>query len=456
MRYKTTILIITFLLSQPACAGLLENTKNYAENAIGWKKSSQPEISFHEAFPKPIYKKSYFGYTIMGTTIVCAGAISYFTAGAGAPAAVSGTGSIATWVGGGGAGSYMAGLSTIGGWFGGNAMLGSAILNGISIGVIGGSATKFTALPALGKVSVLTAVTASALDGVALFENPETKNLTYRVRLMLPVDMGSKSVRDFAKDFNALENDMQTADSKRDSKAYELLSKKKVEMANIGHKWAKEALLSKDTTNSDLIVLGVFSKNVGDFDLFEKLISRVTTNKIQDTGYVDYLRAIVSVEKGDLDAAEKLLRKSFQLNPYAVEAPLLLINMQGRNFERNEKDILDIVKKAKKHYDADKYETGYSLVSMYYRVGTLYLLDAKYAQAKFYYELALDKTSMLQKYFGNKQMTNMIKLGIANAMYGLNKKKKADEMFLKIINESENAGEVEFFKNQYLNAESLN
>jgi tetratricopeptide (TPR) repeat protein len=348
----------------------------------------------------------------------------------------------------------MAGLSTIGGWFGGNAMLGSAILNGISIGVVGGSAAKFAALPALGKVGVLTSVTATALDGVASFENPETQNLTYRVRLMLPVDMGSKSIRDFAKDFNALENDMQAADSKRDSKAYELLSKKKIEMANIGHKWAKQALVSKQSTNSDLIVFGVFSKNVGDFDLFEKLISRVTTSKVQDTGYVDYLRAIVSVEKGDLKTAENLLRKSFKLNPYAIEAPLLLVNMQGRNFKRNEKDIVAIVKRAQKHYDADKYESGYSLVSMYYRVGTLYLLNKKYAHAKFYYELALDKTSMLQKYFGNKQMTNMIKLGIANAMYGQNNKKNADEMFLKIINESENAGEIDFFKNQY--AGSLN
>lgn len=455
MRYKTIILIfITFVLSQPASAGLLENSKDYAEEVISWKKPSQPEISFHKAFPKPIYKKSYFGYTIMGTTIVCAGAISYFTAGIGAPAAAAGTGSIATWVGGGGAGAYMAGLSTIGGWFGGNAMLGSAILNGISIGVVGGSAAKFAALPALGKVGVLTSVTATALDGVASFENPETQNLTYRVRLMLPVDMGSKSIRDFAKDFNALENDMQAADSKRDSKAYELLSKKKIEMANIGHKWAKQALVSKHSTNSDLIVLGVFSKNVGDFDLFEKLISRVTTSKVQDTGYVDYLRAIVSVEKGDLKTAENLLRKSFKLNPYAIEAPLLLVNMQGRNFKRNEKDIVAVVKRAQKHYDADKYESGYSLVSMYYRVGTLYLLNKKYAHAKFYYELALDKTSMLQKYFGNKQMTNMIKLGIANAMYGQNNKKNADEMFLKIINESENAGEIDFFKNQY--AGSLN
>lgn len=455
MRYKTTTLIaITFVLSQPASAGFLEKSKDYAEKSISWKKPSQPEISFHEAFPKPIYKKSYFGYTVMGTTIVCAGAISYFTAGTGAPAAAAGTSSIATWVGGGGAGAYMAGLSTIGGWFGGNAILGSAILNGISIGVIGGGATKFATLPALGKVGVLTSVTASALDGIALFEDPETKNLTYRVRLILPVDMGSKSVRDLAKTFNDLEDDMQKADSKRDSKAYELLSKKKIELANVGHKWAKDALVSKDTTNSDLIVLGVFSKNVGDFDLFEKLISRVSTNKIQDTGYVDYLRAIVSVEKGDIKTSENFLRKSFKLNPYAIEAPLLLVNMQGRNFKLNEKDILATLKTAQKYYDADKYEAGYSLVSMYYRVGTLYLLNANYPQAEFYFKLALDKTSMLQKYFGKNQMSNMIKLGIANAVYGQNKMKKADEMFIKIIAESENAGEIDFFRNQY--AGSLN
>lgn len=99
-------------------------------NALGlpWGNNHLDELTFSRLFPKPIYQKSYFSAIAMVTAMVVAGVVSYFTAGAGAPASALGVSTIASWIAGGGAGSYMARLSTIGGWFGGNAMLGEASL----------------------------------------------------------------------------------------------------------------------------------------------------------------------------------------------------------------------------------------------------------------------------------------------------------------------------------------
>lgn len=142
------------------------------------------DLGFESAFPRAFYQKKYFGPAILGASIVAAGTFSYFTAGAGAPAAATGVSTVASWVAGGGAGSYMAGLSTIGGWFGGNAMLGSAILNGISLGTVGGMGT-WSGLSVGQKVLALSATAATAMDGVAIIEKPGTEELEWRVMLPL-------------------------------------------------------------------------------------------------------------------------------------------------------------------------------------------------------------------------------------------------------------------------------
>lgn len=166
------------ILAVNADAGIWQGTKEYVNEIMFWKNKHLEDIDFKHIYPKAFYKKSYFGFVVTGAAVVGAGAFTYFTAGVGAPAAATGASTVATWVAGGGVGSYMAGLSTIGSWFGGNAILGAAILNGISIGTIGGGASTFAALSILGKAGVMASVTAMSLDGVAYFANPTTKNFS--------------------------------------------------------------------------------------------------------------------------------------------------------------------------------------------------------------------------------------------------------------------------------------
>lgn len=423
-------------------------TKVYANKAMFWKSESLPSVSFQRVYPKPIYRKSYFGLVVTGVTIVGAGAFAYFTAGAGAPAAATGAASVATWVGGGGAGSYMAGLSTIGGWFGGNAMLGSAILNGISIGVTGGGAA-FATLPAAAKVGVMASVTASALDGVALVQNPETKHLSYLIRLTVPRDLGSKDVRLLTKRLDEVETKLVKADALQNKETYlELVKKKEALLREAVSKG--QAALKKGGSNEDLMVLGIVSKNAGRHDLFEKLVNKIPTNKMENTGYLDYLKAVSSIERGDVQAATTLLRKSWRSNPYAVEQPLLLINILGReDFATREKEIRAIVENASDDFDSDKYESGYSLASLNYRLATLYFVNKEYKSAQSYYEKAYDELSLLQKYWGTNSMKNMIRLGVANAMYGQNEKAKAQDLVDRILADAKTDEEKSFIKSQY-------
>ena len=276
--------------------------------AVFSKGVAQTHLSFEDAFPKPFYKTSYFGPVLTGATIVLAGGFTYFTAGAGAPVAATGVSSVAAWLGGGGAGSYMAGLSTLGGWFGGNAVLGSAILNGISIGVTGGGAA-FATLPAIAKVGVMASVTATALDGVAVFQKPETKNLSYRIRVAVPDEMGSKGVRTLTRELNAVEVKLIKELGEKSDIAYIRLQKEKDALLSDGVRIGR-TILNKGGSNEDRIVLAILSKNAGHPELFTKLVNSIPAGKMKDSGYVDYLKAVDFIERGNTGKSINLLRKS--------------------------------------------------------------------------------------------------------------------------------------------------
>lgn len=443
--------IVVALLSAAQTVPALDawdSTKDYANKAMFWKDGSLKSLSFESAFHKPIYQKSYFGIALTGATIVGAGAFTYFTAGAGAPTAAAGVSTVATWVGGGSAGAYMAGLSTIGGWFGGNAILGAAILNGISIGVVGGGAS-FATLPAIGKVGVMASVTASALDGVALYQNPETKNLTYRIRLSVPEDLGGMQVLALTKQLREVDAKLLDADAHKNEKIYlELVKKKDALLKDAVTKG--QAALKTGASNEDLMVLGVVAQNAGASELFEHLVKKINVDKMEDTGYVDYLKAVASIERGDAESATTLVRKSWRLNPYAIEPPLLLINILAhQKFAAKEEEIRAIVETAARDFSSNKYKPSYSLVSLNYRLATMYLINKKYPLAQIYYEKAYDELSMLQKHWGGKHMKSMIRLGIANAMFGDNKPAQAQQLLSEILRDVKTDAEKKFIKSQY-------
>jgi tetratricopeptide (TPR) repeat protein len=451
---KITLSIITSLalLSSTLHADLWQDTKVFANKATFWKSKHLEDIDFEHIYPKKFYKKSYFGFVVTGVAIAGAGAFTYLTAGAGAPAAATGVGTVATWAGGGGAGAYMAGLSTIGGWFGGNAMLGAAILNGISIGTLGGGATTFAGLSVLAKVGVMASVTAMGLDGVAYFKNPDTKQLEYRIKLMIPKNLGSKDTRDIVDEIYDIEEKLEDDYSdNRGINSQKLLNNKK-ELEDKAIELLKNKLYTKDN-QEDLIVLAIIASNNAEYSLFDKAIKIIDSSKLDNSSFLNYLKALNSLYKGEEGKSLEYLDSSISENPYALEPIILSINLLGNsNFLQNEIKIKDLAKNAEENFDSDDYSTSYSLSGVYYRVATFYFNNERYASAQEYYEKAYDELGMLQKNFFGKELGNTIQLGIANSLYKEGKSEKALKVYSEIIEDidDDNADEKTKIKEQYL------
>jgi tetratricopeptide (TPR) repeat protein len=451
---KISLSIVTVLLlgAININAGVWDTTKEYGNKAMFWKSQHLEDVDFTNIYPKDFYKKSYFGFAITGAAIVGAGAFTYFTAGVGAPAAATGTSAVAAWVAGGGAGSYMAGLSAIGGWFGGNAMLGAAILNGISIGTIGGGTSTFAALSVLGKVGVMASVTAMSLDGVAYFSNSETNKLEYKIKVTIPKDLGSKDTRQLVD--RIYENKEEINEALEDGNG----SKQKT-LFDLQEQYNKDGIrllehkISMTDNQEDLIVLGLIAWNNGEYGLFDKAISHINSADLDNTGFLNYLYALQSLANGNSEKVLSYLDNAIDENPYAIEPYILYINVLGNNdFTKHESKIASLVKQASEKFDSDKYATGYSLAGVYYRAATFYFTSKRYVKAKQYYEKAFEELGFLQKHFFGKQLKHTIQLGVANSLFSQNKITSADKVYQEIIADidEENDNERKNIKDQYL------
>lgn len=443
-------MVILIISNINANAGVWQATKEYANKAMFWKSKHLEDVDFKHIYQKAVYKKSYFGFVITGAVIVGAGAFTYFTAGAGAPIAATGTSTVASWVAGGGAGSYMAGLSTIGSWFGGNAILGAAILNGISIGTIGGGTSTFAALPVLGKVGVMASVTAMSLDGVAYFANPNTRHLEYKVKVMIPKNIGSKETRNLTDNLHAtiktIDEAIEDGDEAKQKKYFDL----KLKYNNDAIELLKTKFYKKDN-QEDLIVLGIIAWNNSEYELFNKSISRIDASKLDNTGFLNYLYALQNLYKGNINRALAFLDDSINENRYAIEPVVLYINILGNNnFIKNEPKIESLVKKSEKYFNIDKYITPYSLTSLYYRVATFYFTNQRYVQSEQYYDKAYKELGFLQKHFFAQQLKRTIQLGVANSLYAQGKTKNADSVYQSIVEDIENKEEMGVIKKQYI------
>lgn len=412
----------------------------------------EDDITFSNVYSKDFYKKSYFGYTVTGAVVVVAGAVSYLSVGTGAPAAATGVGATASYFGG---GSYMAGLSTVGSWFGGNAMLGSAILNGVSFGVIGGTTTKFAALGILAKVGILASVTASGLDGVFYFSNPDTKKLEYKVKVGIPKDYGSKKIRKLVDKIYDINDDIQEAIEEEDEERYKGLLEKK-------EKYNQKAIniLKSDLyiihNPENLIVLGIIAWNNNEIDLFNEAILRVGAKESSNIGLLNYLFALRSLSLGMDKETLTYLEKSIYKNSYAIEPYILAINILGNNnFVQNESRILKLVKRANKKFDSDKYSSEFGLVPLYYRLATFYFTNKQYFKSEKFYRKAYDELGIMQKYLFGEELIHIINLGIANSLYSQGykgSKKEAYTIYNDIIQDidDDNDDEKKQIKSQFV------
>lgn len=408
---------------------------------------NQSDLGFQTAFHRPFYKKKTFGLFVTGTSVLAAGAFSYLTAGAGAPAAAAGVSSVASWLAGGGAGSYMAGLSIVGGWFGGNAMLGAAVLNGISLGTVGAAGT-WASLTAGQKALALATTTATALDGILIVSKPDSKELEWRMRLNVPRYLADEETRDLlaALDEATIEltevgsalasaTRSQTPNAPKSSE--HLLLERNFAAAEARHAMAVKQIEAEldyinhsGGTNHMMVVMAVIAQNQGRSASFRSLINRVNADSLEDRSYYNYLLAIGELQLGDLTKAKQLLQASWKEAPYAIEPAILLAGIAGvKDFQANEPKIDEIVNLAKKNFDADKYDTPVGLTTLHYRVGTMALNAERCDASLKAFNNAQDEQSTVSKYFHGKDIRNFLDIGKANALHCLGKISDAHKLF---------------------------
>lgn len=408
------------------------------------------DLGFETAFYRPFYKTSSFGLVVTGTAIVAAGTFTYFTAGAGAPAAATGVSTVASWVAGGGAGSYMAGLSTIGGWFGGNAMLGSAILNGISLGTAGGMGS-WGALSAGQKALALGATAATAMDGIAIISRPETQQLEWRVVLPVPRDLADDRTRTLLdalseanKEVTASASEMEVAKAEQvqsSPKSEELLdAERTLAAAKARHKAATNQVndelarvLKLGDSNRTTVLMAVIAQNSGRSADFRTLVGRIKLAPLERRSYLDYLRAIAALQAGKITEAERLLHQSWKAANFAIEPPILLAGVVGsRGFASQESKIDEIASYAERNFEPSAYMTPASLVSLHYRIGTMALGANRCERALAAFKQAQAELPTIEKYWSGKDIRNLLEIGEANAIHCQGNKPDAHEIFKKV------------------------
>jgi len=416
-------------------------------NAPAFAAPDDTDLGFEAAFHRPFYKKKSFGLVITGTTMVAAATFSYFTAGAGAPPAAAGVSTVASWVAGGGAGSYMAGASIVGGWFGGNAMLGAAVLNGISLGTVG-AAGSWASLSAGQKALALASTTATLLDGIAVVANPETNQIEWRVILPVPISLADEQTRklletleeaseDVAKSAADLEATTQKQHPKSPESAEfvaakqaheQVLSRYNVKIQKLENELAQ--VMSSGASNHTTILMAVIAHNTGRSDQFRGLLNSVKDKHLRNRSYLDYLLAIGNLQLGKVTEAEMLLKESGIAAPFAIEPAILMASLAGNpNFKDNEPKINEIVNKAEENFDADKYISSASLVSLHFRVGTMALVAKRCDPALEAFKKAQKWQPIIGKYFTDKDTRNLLEIGEANAMHCQGKPREAWEIF---------------------------
>lgn len=454
---RTIAIVLTAIMclaaSHAALASEAEDSGSAATTRfVFWGGEKKVDLGFGAVFDKPFYREGYFSWAVLGVAIVIGGLFSYSTAGAGAPAAAMGVSKVASAVGGGGVGSYMAGLSTIGGWVGGNAMVGAAILNGLSLGV-GGGGTAWASMSAIGKVAVVASVTATTLDGVLLFNNFDTKELSYRIILPVPSKFGTRKARSTAADIAEAEADAFKALKSDDHCAF-LDASERRELAIESSRSIAETAIQQSGKPEHLIVLAILRKNAGDSDQFRQLLGNIAPSAISNPGYLYYLKAIMSIENGDVQEAERFLWASWKASPYAIEPPILLVNLLGfQDFEKNEDEILFIVETAAKQFDDGDYDTPFSLLALNYRVATQYFIHGRFAESEMYYRRAYREIPRLTKHFdrfGRMEIRTPVDLGIANSLHGQNKVDEADAIVERLLKRVDAEDDRNVISAQYL------
>jgi len=384
----------------------------------------------------------------MGVTVVAAGAVSYFTAGAGAPEAAAGVSTVASWVGGGGAGSYMAGLSTIGNLVGGNAMVGAAILNGISLGTIGWGTTN-TSLTLAARVADLIDV---SMNGFIFIKNSNSNSGIYVFDIKIPKGIGSDKVKNLTDTIYTVYDKKQDALKNKEYDKAKILDENLRNYYLLGKEMLKKELVKEKPNIYNLIVLGIITYKVGDIDLYYQALNRsdYLYKEIEKRSFLDYLWGVYYLSIPDNKKnAQDYFENSYYEENYVIEPVLIIIDLLAQNYFENKIVIINWIKNAANNYDGNKYD-GKGLLNLYYKAATVSFLNNDWKQAILYYKKTYGELGILGKLLWTTDpIKKQIKLYIAICYKHLGNDEKSNEYLNDTLNYCKNNKEKEEIEKVY-------
>lgn len=348
----------------------------------------------------------------------------------------------------------MSGLSTIGSWVGGNAVVGASVVNGLAAGIgIGTSSGKL--ITAGAKLKLAMGITAAAYDGVLFYEEPETRKLVYIVALNIPRDLGSKAVRLLVDNLYDYEEKIAGSESKEFT---DLMYKHRELDFQYGVSLLKEDLQADNISQEDLIVLGIVAYKAGEYDYFKSATYRLKekfSDNIEVRSFVDYLHAIALLMDDDEDEAKRNLRSSIAAEKGVIEPVSLYVALLSEeDFVHNEPVIKQYVSDLEAVYDEDNYDTAYSMASVYYRLGTIYLDNDDYVLAINNFDKARENLSWIQEWwimsgFVEQSFKDYIDIGKANALYSNGQPTAAKELITSVLERTEDEEQMMTYKTLY-------
>jgi hypothetical protein len=223
----------------------------------------------------------------------------------------------------------MIGLSRIGSLVGGNAMTGAAILNGISIGLIGGGAAGKASLTLAGKVAEVLDLAINGVISIGELKE-DLKRTVYNFKIKLPEELGGD--KKLAEKIGELEEEVAEATADKDSEKVKELNAQLFLQYQLGLEFLKVGLEKRILQLGDLVVLGIIAYRNGHRELFGEALKGAEefAPLLSNRSFLDYLWGVYHLSHpGKRGEGLRYLYRSHQQEKYAIEPALGIVSVLG-------------------------------------------------------------------------------------------------------------------------------
>jgi hypothetical protein len=320
-------------------------------------------------------------------------------------------------------------------------MTGAAILNGISIGLIGGGAAGKASLTLAGKVAEVLDLAINGVISIGELKE-DLKRTVYNFKIKLPEELGGDQVKKLAEKIGELEEEVAEATADKDSEKVKELNAQLFLQYQLGLEFLKVGLEKRILQLGDLVVLGIIAYRNGHRELFGEALKGAEefAPLLSNRSFLDYLWGVYHLSHpGKRGEGLRYLYRSHQQEKYAIEPALGIVSVLGGEYRKKRREIGKVVEECGEEFDTDLYN-GYTLFNLYLKVATIALKERVWEDAAKYFLLAKDELGLFSLGKG-EEILKYIDLEIAISEKNLKRWAKAREFLKSAIDRAKNEQE---------------